>query len=226
MVVNLKRHSTVGGAVFQHFCGGAIIAPNIILSAAHCFNAHPFNQPSSWSKLSILAGSDITNAHPKKLHGVQARRVISIEVHPGWNSKTYENDFAILLLQSKLDYSRSPANPIGPICMPKKQYDLELLEKLQASGELNCKLAGWGVTDLSNPSSSNHLMEVELPWISKSRCNAMFDKDKRTKWISITNQNLCFGKEEGGIDACQVNKSKCFVCQVQIVSLTYLIIDH
>ena len=36
-------------------------------------------------------------------------------------------------------------------------------------GQLECKLAGWGVTDLKDPKSSQHLMEVTLPWLPRNR---------------------------------------------------------
>ena len=35
-------------------------------------------------------------------------------------------------------------------------------------GQLECKLAGWGVTDLEDPKSSQHLMEVTLPWLQRN----------------------------------------------------------
>ena len=67
-------------------------------------------------------------------------------------------------------------------------------------------------------------MEVELPWIPTDSCNDMFDTDKRTEWIKITDQNLCFGKSEGGIDACQVKENeKCFVCQVGLTRYTWIL---
>ena len=111
------------------------------------------------------------------------------------------------------------------------------VEKLTFNlGQLECKLAGWGVTDLEDPKSSQHLMEVKLPWLQRNRfchvshfcdnfvtmtsqktvfrdeCNRLFDRDPSTSWIQITNDNLCFGQAAGGIDACQVKK--CFACQV------------
>ena len=45
----------------------------------------------------------------------------------------------------------------------------------------------------------------------KEQCNQLFDKSKQTEWVEITDANLCFGKAEGGIDACQVKQ---FACQV------------
>ena len=44
------------------------------------------------------------------------------------------------------------------------------VEKLNFNlGQLECKLAGWGVTDMDDPTSSHHLMEVTLPWLQRNR---------------------------------------------------------
>ena len=47
----------------------------------------------------------------------------------------------------------------------------------------------------------------------------MFDTDPGTEWIHVSESNLCFGKAEGGVDACQVKK--CFACEVSLDFLLF-----
>ncbi len=67
-------------------CGGTIIAPNWILTAAHCVNGRTANQ------LKVYAGITLRS---QKNTG-QIRSVTQIIIHPGFNAATNDNDIALL----------------------------------------------------------------------------------------------------------------------------------
>ena len=91
-----------------------------MLTAAHCFEGD-LKDRRKWEKLSILAGStltDIGKSQLKDLFGVQIRKINAVEIHPDWDPSKFYNDFALLMLDRNLIY-RNGNHGVRPICMPK-----------------------------------------------------------------------------------------------------------
>jgi hypothetical protein len=73
---------------FAFFCGGTLIQPNIVVTAAHCSD---FVTPT---QVQVLSGT-------RKLDGSGVRHDISrITVHPNWDLATFDNDVAVWKLSS------------------------------------------------------------------------------------------------------------------------------
>ncbi len=69
------------------FCGGSVVAPTIVLTAAHCVDDRPA------SALDVLANTtDLAIGEGERV------AVASVAVHPLWNSDTNQNDLALLHL--------------------------------------------------------------------------------------------------------------------------------
>jgi hypothetical protein len=174
---DLTRGDATRPAVERLWCGGTLIAPSVVLTAAHCITdrAAQVMAPGSFHVRFGTTRIDIP--------GGDTVDVARIEREPEYKPNGYTHDAALLVL----------ARPVAIAPATLAGGNLALREGRRAS------IVGWGLTSEDGMTAAATLQGAKVPLWSNARCYAAYDR-----WL-IKHEpalQLCAAPRRGGVDTC------------------------
>ncbi|MCX5386128.1 serine protease [Streptomyces sp. NBC_00083] len=196
--VALSSRDRFGGTRAGQFCGGAVVSPTTVLTAAHCLRSDVLGMDVSQVRdLKVIAGRTELRSSAGQEIAVKATWV-----NPGYDPATNAGDMAMLTLSQPL-----PASYVIPTAAANDPG-------YQAGA--SATVYGWGDTTGAG-SYPTALRAAHVSVLSDASCEAPYPPNSDGTYQRAT--MVCAGDPRGGHDACQGDSGGPLVAGGKLIGL-------
>ncbi|XP_061601124.1 tissue-type plasminogen activator-like [Cololabis saira] len=195
--IPIESHPWIA-AIFQKrsrfLCGGSLISPCWVLTAAHCF---PEGKDTILKHLSMYLGKSATNeSNPEREQSFSVEKLI---IHQNFNELNYNNDIALLKIKND-EGCAVKMDSVRTVCLPPPYTQLP--------PGVTCNIAGFGKENFNSWHYSQLLKQAEVTLLPNAECKREVSYEKL-----FTENMFCAASPDWSTDACKGDSGGPLVCE-------------
>ena len=188
---------------WKHYCGGAIIADNVVLSAAHCFFQKGFGH--GYNRLTLIRTGDQNFSDPNDDEYVGFYEISSIIKHPDYRGFGARDDLAMVYTKSRINFN-ARTNLIGTFFIKLQLGYFFLLTSIflalppmdnpimEPNTNYSAKFVGYGYFD-DTLTASEALRAADFTIFEGSYCEQLFAHSQIKHHLLNTSVLMCAGTD-------------------------------